>query len=190
MKTGLVELSLTMRSSYKFSKDAKELYFVTFTIVEWIPLFTKSKYCDIVIKNLEFYRKNQGLKVHYLVIMPDHVHLILSSQNNLSDTVRNMKSYMARELIDNLKFDKRKWVLNSFKYYKKKSKLESQYQLWQEGSHPEMITFEKMLVQKIEYLHFNPVKIGLVREPEDWIYSSASYYADQDSIMDFDEIQL
>jgi len=53
-----------------------------------------------------------------------------------------------------------------------------------------MIISEKMLMQKIEYIHFNPVKAGLVREPEDWKYSSASYYAGEDSIMDFDEIEI
>ena len=120
-----------MRSSYKFSKDAKELYFVTFTIVEWIPIFTKQKYCDIIVENLEFYRKNQGLRVHYLVMMPEHIHLMVSSNSNLSDVIRNMKSYCAREAIDLLKFDKRKWILNLLRYYKKTSKHESEYQLWQ-----------------------------------------------------------
>jgi len=68
-----------MRSSYKFSEDGTELTFVTFTIVEWIPIFTKQKYCDIIIHNLEFYREKQGLRIHYLVIMPEHVHLIISN---------------------------------------------------------------------------------------------------------------
>lgn len=130
------------------------------------------------------------MKIQFLVIMPDHVHLILSSTKSLSEVIRNLKSYTARELIDTLKTDKRKWVLNLSKYYKKRSKLQSEYQIWQEGSHPEMIISEKMLKQKVDYVHFNPVKAGLVSVPEDWIYSIASYYAGKESIMCFDEIEM
>lgn len=179
-----------MRSSYKFSEDAKELYFVTFTIVEWIPVFFKTKYCDIFVSNLKFYRKEQGLKVHYLVIMPEHMHLIVSSEKDVGKIIHNLKSYTAKEIIEYLKKDKRKWILHLLKYYKKHHKTESEYQFWQEGSHPEMIISEKMLKQKIEYIHFNPVKTGLVTEPEDWKYSSAGYYARKESIMKFDEIEI
>ncbi len=177
-----------MRSSYKFSEDATELYFVTLTIVEWIPIFAKQKYCEIIIENLEFYRKEQGIKVHFLVIMPDHIHLILSSENNLGSIIHNLKSYTAKEIIQNLKHDKRKWILNLLKYYKKQHKTGSNFQVWQEGSHPEMITSTPMLNQKISYIHFNPVKAGFVSSPEDWRYSSAGYYAGNQSIMEFDEI--
>ena len=179
-----------MRSSYKFSEDGTELTFVTFTIVEWISIFTKQKYCDIMIDNLEFYRREQGLKVHYLVIMPEHVHLIVSSEKDVGKIIHNLKSYTAKKIIEYLKKDKRNWILNLFKYYKKRSKPQSEYQIWQEGSHPEMIISEKMLKQKIEYIHFNPVKAGLVTEPENWKYSSACYYAGKESIMEFDEIEM
>ncbi len=177
-----------MRNSYKFSEDANELYFVTFTIVEWIPVFFKTKYCDIFVSNLEFYRKEQGLKVHFLVIMPEHVHLILSSESKLGRIIHNLKSYTAKELLQDLKHDKRRWILNLLKHYKKPHKTGSKYQVWQEGSHPEMIISNDMLNQKINYIHFNPVKAGFVISPEHWTYSSAGFYDGHDSIMKFDEI--
>ena len=74
------------------------------------------------------------------------------------------------------------------KYYKKQHKAGSEYQVWQEGSHPEMILSEAMLNQKISYIHFNPVKAGFVTSPEHWTYSSAGFYDGHDSIMEFDEI--
>jgi len=104
--------------------------------------------------------------------------------------IHNLKSYTAKEIIEYLKKDKCKWILHLLKYYKKRYKTESEYQFWQAGSHPEMIISEKMLKQKIEYIHFNPVKAGLVTEPEDWRYSSAGYYAGKESIMEFDEIEI
>ncbi|MCK4357751.1 MAG: transposase [Candidatus Cloacimonetes bacterium] len=179
-----------MRSSYKFSEYGTELYFLTFTIVEWIPVFIRQKYCDIIVNNLQFYRKEQGLKIHYLVIMPEHIHIIVSSENDVRKIIQNFKSYTAKEIIQNLKHDKRKWILNLLKYYKKKHKSESEYQVWQEGSHPEIITSTAMLNQKINYIHFNPVKAGFVTTPEQWRYSSAGYYDGNESIMEFDEITL
>jgi len=177
-----------MRSSYKFSEYATEIYFLTFTIVEWITIFNYPKYCDIIVNNFQFYRKNQGLKIHYLVIMPEHIHLIASSENNIGRIIRNYKSFSAKEIIQNLKHDKRTEILNLLNFYKKKSKSESEYQVWQEGSHPERITTTDMLNQKINYIHYNPVKAGLVTIPEQWRYSSVGYYDGNESIMEFDEL--
>lgn len=143
-----------------------------------------------MIDNLKFYRREQRLKIHYYVIMDNHLHLITSSKNNISKIIKNLKSYSAKEIIKNLRIDKRKWVLNLLKFYKKKSKKVSEYQVWQEGSHPQIISSYKMLNQKINYIHFNPVKRGLVSEPEHWIYSSARNYAGKDYVMEVDEIEL
>jgi REP element-mobilizing transposase RayT len=52
----------------------------------------------------------------------------------------------------------------------------SQYQVWQEGSHPEAIFTEKFARQKLDYIHMNPVRAGLVEAPEQWLYSSARAY--------------
>jgi len=179
-----------MRSSYKFSNEATELYFITFTIVEWIPMFTNKGYCNIMIDNLKFYRREQGLKIHYYVIMDNHLHLIVSSNNNVSRIIKNLKSYTAKEIIKKLKSDRRKWILSLLKYYKKKGKRDSEYQVWQEGSHPQIVNNYEMLNQKINYIHFNPVKRGLVSEPEHWIYSSARNYAGKDYMMDVDELEF
>jgi len=177
-----------MRSTYKFSEYGAEAYFLTFTIVEWIPIFKDRKYCDIIIKNLKFYRKLQGLKIHYLVIMPDHIHLIASLDNNIGKIIRNLKSYTAKEIIQNLKQDKKTSILNLLNFHKKKHKTESEYQVWQEGSHPEIITTTEMLHQKIKYIHFNPVKGSIVKTPEQWRYSSACYYNGRESVMEFDDL--
>lgn len=177
-----------MRSAYRFSEYGTETYFLTFTIVEWIQIFKESSYCDIIIDNLEFYRENQGLRIHYLVIMPDHIHVIVSSDKYIGEIVRNLKSYSAKEIIRNLKQAGDIEILHLLKLNKRKYKNESEYQVWQEGSHPELITTPEMLHQKINYIHFNPVKADLVQIPEQWIYSSAGYYDGKECIMEFDEM--
>ena len=78
-------------------------------------------------------------------------------------------------------------MLNQLEFYKKKHKKNSLYQVWQEGTHPELIQTEKMLFQKIEYIHYNPVLRGYVDASEHWRYSSARNYLDDHySIIDVD----
>ncbi|MHC4160428.1 MAG: transposase [Planctomycetota bacterium] len=70
--------------------------------------------------------------------------------------------------------DNIKWIVNSLSYYKRLHKRESSHQLWQEEFHPQQIMSEQMLVQKIDYIHSNPVKRGNVLRPEYWAHSSAT----------------
>src|SRR5204863_1783290 len=64
-------------------------------------------------------------------------------------------------------------LLNQFQYFRAKHKLASSHQVWQEGSHPQTMISEQIILRKLEYLHNNPVKRGLVALAEHWRYSSA-----------------
>jgi REP element-mobilizing transposase RayT len=90
----------------------------------------------------------------------------------LSKIIQALKRHTTKEIIQQLEIDKKMWILNLLSYYKKKHKTESEHPLWQEGFHPQQITSDEMLNQKIEYIHHNPVRRGLVSEPEHWVYSS------------------
>lgn len=59
----------------------------------------------------------------------------------------------------------------------------NEYQVWQEGSHPEEITTDEMMQQKVEYIHNNPVRRGYVEEPSHWRYSSARNYEGKDGLL-------
>ena len=106
----------------------------------------------------------------------------------LADIIRDFKSYTAKRLIARLEQDQKTWVLNQLRYYKQPAKSRSDYQVWQEGFHPQQIVSEEMLRQKIDYLHHNPVRAGMVGRPEDWVYSSAGHYAGGDIIMEVDPL--
>ncbi|MCD4818961.1 MAG: transposase [Candidatus Cloacimonetes bacterium] len=160
-----------MRSSYKvIEKDG--FYFVSSTIVEWIPIFTHHKYFKIIIDSLNFCRLEKGLKLYFYVIMDNHFHLIVKHPQ-LSDIMRSFKGFTADKILEELHKDKSKWKLNLFSFYRKKYK-STNYQVWQEGFHPKLISSDRMLAQKVEYLHNNPVKRGFVNSPEDWKFSSAN----------------
>jgi len=163
-----------MRSRYKiYNKEG--LFFITSTIVEWIPVFISERYFEVLTGSISFCQKNKGLKVMAYVILDNHFHMICKD-DKLTDTMRSLKGYTADKIIDYLKEDNKAWLLNQFSFYKKKHKARNNYQVWQESFHPQEILTDDILQQKIDYIHFNPVKRGLVTEPDHWKYSSASYY--------------
>ncbi len=177
-----------MRSRYKFYNEFG-MYFITSSIIELIPVFTTKDYFQILLDSFEFCQREKEVKFHAYVIMDNHFHAIISGEN-LSNKINSLKRHTAKILIEQSTRDNKFWLLNLFREYKKKYKLKSKHQVWQEGVHPQIIESEKMLLQKMEYIHNNPVKRGLVRFAEEWVYSSASNYMEKESVFEIDKLEL
>ena len=73
-------------------------------------------------------------------------------------------------------------------FFKRSHKTESRYQVWEEGSYPQLIGSEMMMRQKLDYIHQNPVKRGYVDQPEHWRYSSARNYAGQEGLIEVERV--
>ena len=172
------------RTRYRFIDDQYP-YFVTFTVVEWLPIFSDPEIVTIVLDSLRFLRREREAKILAYVIMENHLHLILSVPG-IGKLIKEFKSFTARKIID--LYEERKSMGNLWKLKRAKlpHKTRSTFQVWQEGSHPEQIDNDEMLAQKIEYIHHNPVKRGYVDEPEDWRYSSARDYDGKKGILEID----
>jgi uridine kinase len=110
----------------------------------------------------------------------------ISSATQHSRRIQQFKSYTAREIIDLLELRGATIILQHLSYYKRKDKTQSNYQLWQEGTHPEEMSDERMLQQRLEYIHNNPVERGYVDLPEHWRYSSARNYMGQAGLIPVD----
>ena len=95
----------------------------------------------------------------------------------LCKEVGDFKSFTARRILDHLHEQKATTLLGLFEMFKRRHKAGQRYQLWQEGSHPQLIQDEEMMRQKLEYIHSNPVKRGYVDDPTHWRHSSARNYA-------------
>ena len=154
-------------------------YFMTYTVVGWIDIFTRFRYCDVVIDSLEYCIKHKGLEVFAYVIMPSHIHLVARQlDGKLNATVRDLKAHVARQILRMVETEigesRKEWLLHLFRYYAKFQSQNSKYQFWQKTSHPTALTTSNMLRQKINYIHKNPVAAGLVTDPGSWQYSSAS----------------
>jgi REP element-mobilizing transposase RayT len=177
-----------MRSRYKIS-EAESPHFLTCTIVGWLPVFTRIKYLEIIISSLTFCRQQKGLRLHAYVILDNHLHLVASS-DNLSLVMRDFKRHTAKEILAVAREENKLWLLKQFEFLKGAHKTKSQHQVWQEGFHPQTITTEDMLRQKLDYIHYNPVRIGVVDHPEDWCYSSARNYLGREGILEIDLLEL
>lgn len=167
------------------------LNFLTFTVVDWIDLFTRPTYSEIILESLRFCQQHKGLVVYAYVIMPSHLHLIWSTDdpNGLSQIIQSFKSYTAKQILAAL-HDKqhvesrREWLLHHFAFHAKKNKTHSNFQVWKKDNHPIALYTPQVTRQKITYIHQNPVRARIVHHPEHYLYSSASNYAEIDSVLE------
>ena len=160
-----------MRSRYRIN-DPQAAHFITSTIVHWLPVFATSGCCDVIVRSLSHCREQMALKIYAWVILDNHFHAILSGPE-LAQTIASLKKFTAREILAQLKTEGRDWLLNQLQYFRAAHKAGSDHQVWQEGVHPQSIPTDEIMLQKLEYLHNNPVKRGFVASAEHWRYSSA-----------------
>lgn len=166
-----------------------QIYFLTFRVLEWINIFTEPVYSSIIINCLKYSQKHKGLLIHGYVIMTNYIHLIISSKKcNLISIVKEFKSYSTSEIKNLLYSDNRRYILRLIKnsFYKRKNQA---FQLWNSSNWPILIESDKFFIQKLEYIHNNPVKKQYVDEPEYWLYSSArNYLLNDDTILKVDKL--
>ena len=162
------------RSRYKIYEPTHP-HFVTCTILHWIPIFTKKETTQIVLDSLNYLKESDNMKLYAYVILENHLHMIMSS-DDISKTIQKFKRYTAKHIIQLLKTHNVITILEQLEFYKKAHKHNNNYQLWQEGFQPKLIQSDKMFTDRVNYIHYNPVKRGYVDEPTHWRYSSARDY--------------
>jgi putative transposase len=176
-------------------RDQQAVYYMTFTVVGWIDIFSRQRYRDIVIESFKYCHQHKGLHLHTYVIMSNHIHLIVSVDDgySISAFVRDCKKFTAKRILDDLESNntesRKEWMLHQFKYYASRHSRNEQYQLWSHDNHFIELFSSAVIQQKIDYIHQNQVRTGLVYRAEDYVYSSASNYAEMDPIIDIDCIR-
>lgn len=178
-----------MSEKYKV-RDQDKLYFITFSVVQWIDVFSRAEYRDLLLESIRHCQKNKGLEVYGWCIMSNHVHFILGrcGQENLQDIIRDFKKYTSVQIVkaieENQNESRREWLFWMFRKLAEKSKKHQKYCFWQNEYHPIELTDNEMMEQKLDYIHQNPVEAGLVYEPEHYIYSSALDYGGGKGLID------
>lgn len=170
------------RSRYKIDESTAP-HFVTCTILHWIPIFTRVESTDIIFDSLKYLQQTDNLKLYAYVILENHLHLVVSS-DDISKSMRKFKAHTAKEILKLLQENNIKTILEQLAFYKKAHKKNTTYQLWQEGIQPKLISSDKIMIEKINYIHQNPVKRGYIDEAKYWRYSSARDYEGIDGLIE------
>lgn len=158
-------------------------YFVTFTVVQWIDVFTRDVYRHIFLDSLRYCQREKGLIMHAYCIMSNHVHLILAARGDqlLQNIIRDIKKFTSVKTIEAIaqhpQESRKAWMLWIFARAGEKNSNNRHYQFWQQHNHPIELYNRKIAEQKLKYIHQNPVKAGWVLSPEEFLYSSAKNYA-------------
>lgn len=156
---------------YRIRDDAA-VYFVTFSVVDWLPVFVSAAACTILAESLNFCHERKGLRINAFVIMPTHFHaIVFDSQydsKRLEAALTDFRKFTGRSLSDYCANHLPGCFLESMKAAAGKDR---DRRFWQASRHPEAIVTEAFWKQKLDYLHENPYRMGLVRRAQDWRFS-------------------
>jgi REP element-mobilizing transposase RayT len=161
-------------------RDQTLPHFITATVVDWVDVFIRKSYRETVIECLDYCIANKAMVLYGYVIMSNHIHLIVQSNDGkLSDLIRDFKKFIATKILEKIQTEnesRREWMLERFKLATESHSRNKNYQFWQYGNHPEEIYTNKFMWAKLDYIHLNPVRAGIVEKASHYIYSSASNY--------------
>ncbi len=182
-----------MPTGYQIQKQ-EAAYFLTLQVVYWIDLFSRKRYNDIVVDSLNHCIEKKGLIVYSYVIMSNHVHILLQAEDkNLSAVIRDFKKYTSSKLLFSIRTEpesRREWMLKLFKHAAAQHKRNEHYQVWTHENHAEEIYSPQITLQKINYIHNNPVRAGIVCCAQDYLYSSARNYAGEKAMVNVETLNL
>lgn len=152
-------------------RDQGAVHFVTFTVHQWVDVFSRKVYSEILLDSLRYCQENKGLEIFAWVIMSNHAHLILRAKNeNLSDVIRDLRKFTAKKIynaiVENTQESRKKWLKMTLTF-------EDQVWFWEKGYHGEEIYSLSFFETKAKYIHENPVRAGIVERPEEYLLSSA-----------------
>ena len=178
-----------MSRNYKFH-NSEGAYFVSFAVVEWLDVFTRNEYKNILLDSLSYCQKNKGMEIYAWCIMTNHVHLAFKSigdfkpEQVLGDFKRYTSKAIVKAIKENPRESRKENLFRSFKKAAQQSSNVNNYQFWRHDNRPIEIWSNKVISEKINYIHNNPVEAGLVFRPEDYAYSSAVDYSGEKGLLD------
>jgi putative transposase len=161
---------------YRIQPEAA-VYYVTYSVVEWLPVFVTEATFRIATESLAFCHHEKHLRINAYVIMPTHLHMIVFDAHfdneRLMRALADFRKFTGRRLSD--------YCCSHFPIcfgdvLREQATADRERRFWQPSRHPMAIEREAFWQQKLDYLHDNPRRKGLVRSPADWRWSSAGWY--------------
>ena len=163
--------------------DQHACYFLTMTVVYWIDIFSRREYRDVVVDALNHCTKAKGLSIYAWVIMSNHVHLVArcKAPHEMSGFLRDFKKFTSKKILEEIMAineSRREWLLDKFGFEARRTGRADKYKLWKDDNHAIDLENNNIdVMEKIDYIHNNPVRAGIVNYPDEYVYSSAIAYS-------------
>ena len=158
-------------------------YFLTLNIVDKIDLFVRPAYKQVIADALNHFVRTQGVHLYAWCLMSSHLHLVLRTKDGVAPAYfeRDFKKYTTPALLKTIEVEmdlRREWMFHRFEAYGKSLHRLEKYHLWQNCSSPFRISSDqpRLLMERITHVHENPVREGIVDQPEAYLFSSARDY--------------
>jgi len=159
-------------------ESTSQIFFVTTSTFHHEKVFGLGRpYCNILIESLRFVLVEHKARLMAYVIMPSHIHFVIAMPvgEHISDLMRDFKKFTSTKIRQQLEQNGEQSRLERLRT-NALGKKNQVFKLWQDRFDDLVLDNEKTLITKIEYIHNNPVKAGLVEEAEQWEFSSAGNY--------------
>lgn len=166
-------------------------YFLTITVVQWIDIFTRPQYKQIICDSLNYCVSRKGVTIYAWVLMSNHLHLVAQAEEPLgmSGFLRDFKKFTSKALsaaILNCGESRSEWLVDKFSFEARRTRRAEEYKVWQDSNHAVELFSQKFIWQKIHYIHQNPVRQQIVANPEEYLHSSALDYAGKKGLVKVD----
>jgi putative transposase len=159
-----------MAHRFLISQDSPVLY-ITVVTKDRLPVFRTDQMKEVLCRAIDEARNSAGFLLFADVIMIDHMHLLTSRPSTTSDVLRVLKGLTARRVIDCLKVNNHLSSLAKLAHQERERNY--RHSLWQTKKNVLPIFSEGMFTEKLNYIHQNPVRAGLVERAIDYLWSSA-----------------
>jgi putative transposase len=159
-------------------------YFITFNTVDWVDVFIRPVYKQVIVHTLNHFIDNKGLTVYAWSLMTNHLHLLAQAREGyvIAEIEKEFKSFTTTKILEAIDTEpeaRKDWMLKRFENFSNMLGLLKKFHVWQSSSNPVFIDMKKteLLIDHILFIHENPVRDRFVDTAADYPYSSARDYA-------------
>ncbi len=164
------------------------IYYITSVIYSRTKIFTAPSFVVPIIDSLNYYRYQYSIKIIGYVVMPDHLHLLLYPliESAITAFMRDFKRFTSGRITRQAKVEEKRDWISMFEQAGTKTE-RAEFKVWQDSFWEQNIYTEDFIKQKMDYIHMNPVRAGLVSSAIEYPYSSArNYYLDDHHLIAID----
>jgi putative transposase len=176
------QLNMCRMRSDEFG-DKRACYFITFQTVDWIDIFIRPVYKQVIVHTLNHFIDSKGLELYAWCLMPHHLHLLARADNGpvIAEVEKEYKTFTTTKILEAIDTEpaiRKEWMMERFENFGNKMGSMKKYHVWQNCSNPLYIDLEKkdILLEHFEHIHQNPVRDRVVDTPSEYLYSSARDY--------------